>query len=34
MLFLPPGTSRLQRLHAPFVTEKEIADVVAFWKNQ
>jgi DNA segregation ATPase FtsK/SpoIIIE, S-DNA-T family len=34
MLFLPPGTSRLQRLHAPFVTEKEIADVVMFWKNQ
>jgi S-DNA-T family DNA segregation ATPase FtsK/SpoIIIE len=34
MLFLPPGTSRLQRLHAPFVTEKEIADVVGFWKNQ
>jgi S-DNA-T family DNA segregation ATPase FtsK/SpoIIIE len=34
MLFLPPGTSRLQRLHAPFVTEKEIADVVSFWKNQ
>jgi S-DNA-T family DNA segregation ATPase FtsK/SpoIIIE len=34
MLFLPPGTSRLQRLHAPFVTEKEIADVVTFWKNQ
>ena len=34
MLFLPPGTSRLQRLHAPFVTEKEIAAVVAFWKNQ
>jgi DNA segregation ATPase FtsK/SpoIIIE, S-DNA-T family len=34
MLFLPPGTSRLQRLHAPFVTEKETAAVVAFWKNQ
>jgi len=34
MLFLPPGTSRLQRLHAPFVTEKEIAAVVAFWKSQ
>ena len=34
MLFLPPGTSRLQRLHAPFVTEKEIAAVVAFWKDQ
>ncbi len=34
MLFLPPGTSRLQRVHAPFVTEKEISDVVAFWKQQ
>ena len=34
MLYLPPGTSRLQRLHAPFVTEKEIAAVVEFWKSQ
>ena len=34
MLFLPPGTSRLQRVHAPFVTEKEIAAVTAFWKEQ
>ncbi len=34
MLFLPPGTSRLQRVHAPFVTEKEIAAVVDFWKAQ
>ena len=34
MLFLPPGTSRLQRVHAPFVTEKEISDVVGFWKSQ
>ncbi len=34
MLFLPPGTSRLQRVHAPFVTEKEISDVVEFWKAQ
>ena len=34
MLFLPPGTSRLQRVHAPFVTEKEIAAVVDFWKKQ
>ncbi len=34
MLFLPPGTSRLQRLHAPFVTEKEITAVVEFWKKQ
>ncbi len=34
MLFLPPGTSRLQRVHAPFVTEKEISAVVDFWKKQ
>jgi S-DNA-T family DNA segregation ATPase FtsK/SpoIIIE len=34
MLFLPPGSSRLQRLHAPFVTEKEITAVVDFWKEQ
>ena len=34
MLYLPPGTSRLQRVHAPFVTEKEIAAVTAFWKAQ
>ena len=34
MLFLPPGTSRLQRVHAPFVTEREIAAVTAFWKAQ
>ena len=34
MLFLPPGTSRLQRVHAPFVTEKEIAAVTGFWKEQ
>jgi S-DNA-T family DNA segregation ATPase FtsK/SpoIIIE len=34
MLFLPPGTSRLVRLHAPYVSEKETAAVVAFWKEQ
>ena len=34
MLFLPPGTSRLMRLHAPYVSEKETAAVVEFWKNQ
>jgi S-DNA-T family DNA segregation ATPase FtsK/SpoIIIE len=34
MLFLPPGTSRVQRVHAPFVTEKETAAVVQFWKAQ
>ncbi len=34
MLYLPPGTSRVQRVHAPFVTEKEIAAVTGFWKAQ
>jgi S-DNA-T family DNA segregation ATPase FtsK/SpoIIIE len=34
MLFLPPGTSRLMRLHAPYVSEKETAAVVDFWKAQ
>jgi DNA segregation ATPase FtsK/SpoIIIE, S-DNA-T family len=34
MLYLPPGTSRVQRVHAPFVTEKEIAAVTAFWRAQ
>ena len=34
MLFLPPGSARLMRIHAPFVSEKETAAVVAFWKAQ
>ena len=34
MLYLPPGTSRVQRQHAPFVTEKEISAVTEFWKAQ
>ena len=34
MLYLPPGTSRLVRVHAPFVTEKEIAAVTEFWRAQ
>jgi S-DNA-T family DNA segregation ATPase FtsK/SpoIIIE len=34
MLFLPPGTSRLLRVHGAFVTETEITNVVDFWKRQ
>ncbi len=34
MLYLPSGSARVHRLHAPFVTEKEIAGVVEFWKAQ
>ncbi|MEX2264908.1 MAG: DNA translocase FtsK 4TM domain-containing protein [Bryobacteraceae bacterium] len=34
MLFLPPGSSRLTRVHGAFVTETEINRVVEFWKRQ
>src|SRR6202521_5095435 len=34
MLYLPAGSARVHRLHAPYVTEKEIAGVVEFWKAQ
>jgi len=33
MLYLPPGTSNLRRLHGPLVTEKEIATVVRYIKR-
>ncbi len=34
MLFLPPGTSVLQRLHGAFVTETEVGDLVSHLKEQ
>jgi DNA segregation ATPase FtsK/SpoIIIE, S-DNA-T family len=34
MLYLPNGSARVHRVHAPFVTEKEIAAAVEFWKAQ
>jgi S-DNA-T family DNA segregation ATPase FtsK/SpoIIIE len=34
MLVLPPGSSRLMRVHGAFVAEPEINRVVEFWKNQ
>ena len=34
MLFLPPGSSRLMRVHGAFVTEVETNRVVEFWKKQ
>jgi DNA segregation ATPase FtsK/SpoIIIE, S-DNA-T family len=34
MLYLPSGSARVHRLHAPYVTEKEIASVVEFWRAQ
>jgi S-DNA-T family DNA segregation ATPase FtsK/SpoIIIE len=34
MLYMPPGSARLQRLHGPLVTEAEIHKVVEFIKKQ
>jgi S-DNA-T family DNA segregation ATPase FtsK/SpoIIIE len=34
MLYLPSGSARVHRVHAPFVTEKEISAVVEFWRSQ
>ncbi|HET9836809.1 MAG TPA: DNA translocase FtsK [Candidatus Angelobacter sp.] len=34
MLYLPSGSARVHRLHAPFTTEKEIHAVVEFWRAQ
>ncbi|MDE3179707.1 MAG: DNA translocase FtsK [Acidobacteriota bacterium] len=34
MLFMPPASSRLARLHGSFVLEKEINKVVDWWKSQ
>ena len=34
MLHLPPGSARLTRVHAAYVTENEICGVVDFWKDQ
>jgi S-DNA-T family DNA segregation ATPase FtsK/SpoIIIE len=34
MLFLAPGTSRLQRVHGAYVDEDEVCAVVDFWRDQ
>jgi S-DNA-T family DNA segregation ATPase FtsK/SpoIIIE len=34
MLFIPPGTSRLQRIHGAFISEQEITRVTEFIKDQ
>ncbi len=34
MLFLPPGTSTLQRVHGSFVSEKEVVQLVDYLKEQ
>jgi S-DNA-T family DNA segregation ATPase FtsK/SpoIIIE len=34
MLYLPPGTSKLQRMHGAYVSEKEVGELVAFLRTQ
>jgi S-DNA-T family DNA segregation ATPase FtsK/SpoIIIE len=34
MLFLPPGTSKLQRIHGCYVSEKEVKDLATFLREQ
>ncbi len=34
MLFLPPGTSKMQRLHGAFVTEDEVGSLTEFLRDQ
>ncbi len=34
MLFLPPGTARLQRIHGAYISEEELTRIVDFLKKQ
>jgi S-DNA-T family DNA segregation ATPase FtsK/SpoIIIE len=34
MLFLPPGTSKLQRIHGPYISEKEVQVLADFLRVQ
>jgi DNA segregation ATPase FtsK/SpoIIIE, S-DNA-T family len=34
MLYLPAGSSRLHRIHGPYVNEREVEEVCSFWKEQ
>ncbi len=34
MLFLPPGTSKLKRIHGAYISEKEVKRVVEYWQAQ
>ncbi len=34
MLFIPPGTSKLTRIHGAFVTDNEVKCITDFWKAQ
>ncbi|MBW2011778.1 MAG: DNA translocase FtsK, partial [Deltaproteobacteria bacterium] len=34
MLFLPPGTAKLQRIHGSFISDEELGEVIDFLKDQ
>jgi DNA segregation ATPase FtsK/SpoIIIE, S-DNA-T family len=34
MLYLPAGSSRLHRIHGPYVAENEVSAVCEFWRDQ
>ena len=34
MLFLPPGTAKLQRIHGAYISEAELSHIIAFLKAQ
>ncbi len=34
MLFLPPGTAKLQRIHGAYIADDELTELIDFWKNQ
>lgn len=34
MLFLPPGTAKMQRIHGAFISEAEVQRVTKFWNTQ
>jgi S-DNA-T family DNA segregation ATPase FtsK/SpoIIIE len=34
MLFLPPGTAKLQRIHGAFISEAEVHKLTEFWRAQ
>jgi S-DNA-T family DNA segregation ATPase FtsK/SpoIIIE len=34
MLFLPPGTAKLQRIHGAYVSDNEVQHITEFWRAQ
>jgi DNA segregation ATPase FtsK/SpoIIIE, S-DNA-T family len=34
MLFLPPGTAKLQRIHGAFISDNEVLKLTQFWRAQ